>query len=123
MELADELPLNHFSQKQYKGCKYADNEEFCKDFRSFCVAYAGSIGEHHQLDCVFNQTYEPIRAWCGGIKKNKDGTWNNNSTQFDNTRAVIAKMGATRAKITRKPLTYKQCLAAKTSNKAVTCVA
>ncbi|KAL8290496.1 hypothetical protein RQP46_002754 [Phenoliferia psychrophenolica] len=126
----------------YNHTKFATNQAFCIAFRGACVDYAGSIGEHHQvcprfhllaashtdpslpfqLDCVFNQTSTPIRAWCGGIKKSASGSWTANETQIDNTRPVVAAMGSKKVKITGKPMTYAKCLTAKRYNKAVVCV-
>lgn len=101
---------------------YADNEDFCKDLRAKCVIYAGTQDEHHQIDCVFNQSSTLVRAWCGGIAKKANGTWTSGKAQVNNTRPVVALLGK-KAKIMAKPMTYKKCLTAKAHNSAVVCVA
>ncbi|GAA6062545.1 hypothetical protein JCM10212_004106, partial [Sporobolomyces blumeae] len=39
---------------EYNSHSYATTEVFCRRFRSACVDYVGPLGQHHQLDCVFD---------------------------------------------------------------------
>ncbi|GAA5873702.1 hypothetical protein JCM3774_000145, partial [Rhodotorula dairenensis] len=72
---------------EYNPAMYADTEAFCRSFRSQCVTYAGGLNQHHQLDCVFEladgshpQPGPKIRAFCGGIEKKPDGSWDTKRT-------------------------------------------
>lgn len=81
---------------QYNPSVYTDTEAFCRAFRSQCVNYAGGINQHHQLDCVFErpdgsrpQPGPKIRAFCGGIEKKPDGSWDTKRTPVqDNVRDI-----------------------------------
>lgn len=82
---------------QYNRSIYPDTEAFCRAFRSQCVNYAGGINQHHQLDCVFErpdgshpQPGPKIRAFCGGIEKKPDGSWDTKRTPVQDN---VSNMG------------------------------
>ncbi|GAA5934556.1 uncharacterized protein JCM15063_004614 [Sporobolomyces koalae] len=99
---------------KYDRKSYKDTALFCKRFRSACVDYVGPLNQHHILDCVFDngqvvQKGPKIHAFCGGLPKNKDGTWtNNNAKVIDQTRVVIDRY--MNAKIVQDPMGKTACL-------------
>ncbi|GAA5919124.1 hypothetical protein JCM1841_005638 [Sporobolomyces salmonicolor] len=113
---------------EYSTSSYADTETFCKRLRSGCVDYAGPLGQHHQLDCVFDdvvngvevvQKGPKIHAFCGGLAKNPDGTWTDGGFIVDHTETVLKQY--TEATILSKPLTKAACESFAKKHKAVTC--
>ncbi|GAA5964940.1 hypothetical protein JCM8115_007087 [Rhodotorula mucilaginosa] len=114
---------------EYNRSIYPDTEAFCRAFRSQCVNYAGGINQHHQLDCVFErpdgshpQPGPKIRAFCGGIEKKPDGSWDTKRTPVqDNTRAVIGAYFSGKAWIKQKPFSYAKCVGFAKSNPGWVC--
>ncbi|GAA5888446.1 hypothetical protein JCM5296_000632 [Sporobolomyces johnsonii] len=113
---------------EWSTSSYADTEAFCKDLREGCVDYAGPLGQHHQLDCVFDsvingvtvvQEGPKIHAFCGGLPKNPDGTWTDGGFIIDHTETVVEQY--TKATIISKPLTKAACQSFAKKHKAVTC--
>ncbi|POY71699.1 hypothetical protein BMF94_5291 [Rhodotorula taiwanensis] len=103
---------------EYNPSVYADTEAFCRAFRTQCVNYAGPLNQHHQLDCVSEladgshpQPGPKIRAFCGGIEKKPDGSWDTKRTPVqDNTRAVIGAYFSDKAWIKQKPFSHAKCV-------------
>ncbi|GAA6017011.1 hypothetical protein JCM10207_001456 [Rhodosporidiobolus poonsookiae] len=104
---------------QYDTKRFATTEAFCKNFRFQCVKYVGPLGtygSHHQLDCVYDlgngikQTGPRIRAYCGGLAKNPDGTWPSTGSDIkDYTKPVLAKYFSSSVKVKGNPVSLKRC--------------
>ncbi|BGP56777.1 translation termination factor GTPase eRF3 [Rhodotorula sphaerocarpa] len=114
---------------EYNTGVYHDTEAFCRALRSECVKYAGPLGQHHQIDCVFElpdgshpQPGPQIRAFCGGIQKQADGSWNAKRTPVeDHTRAVLGAHFSGKAWIKQKPFSYAKCAGYARSHPEWTC--
>ncbi|GAA6015435.1 hypothetical protein JCM11491_000431 [Sporobolomyces phaffii] len=110
---------------QYDKSSYANTEMFCRRFRSACVDYVGPLGQHHQLDCVFNdkgvvQKGPKIHAFCGGLPKNADGTWTNDDAKVvDQTARVVERY--MNAKVVAEPIGKAACIKFAKRNKGVVC--
>ncbi|KAL8279604.1 hypothetical protein RQP46_007917 [Phenoliferia psychrophenolica] len=97
---------------------YDTTYDFCSTFRSKCVTYAGSIGYHHQLDCVTSQPGPIIRAFCGGIQKDASGGWTEGEVIEPFTTSMIGTVKG--AKIVGPPVTATSSTTTTTTHKAST---